>query len=92
MLECIHIYKNLVIYYQNINMDTDPDLQLLIQLKLFILLFQTTVIMVFILDQYSIDLFIDTTTTTIFIDTTTTTTIKNTKPQSANISCGVPQA
>jgi len=28
ILECIHIYKNLI-YYQNINMDTDPYLQLL---------------------------------------------------------------
>jgi len=34
-LEHINIYKNLI-YYQNINMDAEPDLQLLIQSKLFI--------------------------------------------------------
>jgi len=48
----MHIYKDLI-YCQNSNMSTDPHLQLLMQLKLFILLFYTMVIMVFKLVQYS---------------------------------------
>jgi len=53
LLECIHINKNLI-YYQNINVDSDPDLQLLVLLKLFIPLFQ-------IIDNglYACSLFID---------------------------------
>jgi len=48
----MHFYKSLV-YCQNINMDTDTGLLLLMQFKLFIPSFQTIVIMVFILVQYS---------------------------------------
>lgn len=34
-LECVHIYRNWI-YPQNINMDSVPELQLLMPLKLFI--------------------------------------------------------
>jgi len=49
----MHTYKSFN-YCQNISMDTDPDVQLLLQLNLFIPLFSTIAIMVFILVLYSL--------------------------------------